>query len=108
MNAVGVSNESELRAPDKVYYPPALRLAPTLPQPLEDPKFAPLAISTQPGDAPSSTSSKGKEKKKELPTPVDVTDMDAEKEAVEVEQLKRKKEGKELEKKGAKKKEPKV
>ena len=29
LNAVGVSTESELRAPDKFYYPPALRLAPT-------------------------------------------------------------------------------
>ena len=29
LNIVMVSTESELRAPDKVYYPPALRLAPT-------------------------------------------------------------------------------
>ena len=45
MNAIGVSTESELRAPDKVHYPSALRLAITFPQPPADPNSAPLSSS---------------------------------------------------------------
>ena len=45
LSAVGVSTESELRAPDKVYYPPALRLAPTSPQPPVDPSPTPPSSS---------------------------------------------------------------
>ena len=40
LDAAGVSTELELRALDKVYYPPALRLAPSLTQPLADPSSA--------------------------------------------------------------------
>lgn len=40
MNAARVDPESELRAPDRVYYPPALRLAPAPPQPTMAPSFA--------------------------------------------------------------------
>ena len=40
LNAAGVSIELELRALDKVYYPPALRLAPSLTQPSVDPSSA--------------------------------------------------------------------
>ena len=40
LNAAGVDTESELRAFDKVYYPPALHLVPTLPQPLTNPNPA--------------------------------------------------------------------
>ena len=105
LNVTGVDTESELWAPDKVYYPPALCLAPTLPQPLVDPSSAPLSSSAQPSDAPSSTSAKGKDKKKELPPPVDVPDVEAEEEAVEVGQLKRQKKEKESKKKGTKEKE---
>ena len=43
LNAAGVSTESKFRAPDKVYHPPALCLAPTLPQPPTDPSSAPLS-----------------------------------------------------------------
>ena len=43
LNTAGVDTKSELHAPDKVYYPPALRLAPTLPQPLVDPSPALLS-----------------------------------------------------------------
>ena len=108
MNASWVSTELKLRAPNKVYYPPALHLSPTLPQPPTNPNSAPLSSSAQPGDAPSSTSSKGKEKKKELPTLVDVTNMEVEEEATEVEQLKRMKKDKGPEKRGTKEKEPTV
>lgn len=36
LDAVGVSTESELQAPDKVYYPSALQLASTPPKPHVD------------------------------------------------------------------------
>ena len=85
LNATGVDTELKLQALDKVYYPLALCLAPTLPQPPTDPSSAPLSSLAQPSDAPSSTSTKGKDKKKELLAPVDV---EAEDEATEVEQLK--------------------
>ena len=85
LNATGVDTELKLQALDKVYYPLALCLAPTLPQPPTDPSSAPLSSLAQPSDAPSSTSAKGKDKKKELLAPVDV---EAEDEATEVEQLK--------------------
>ena len=41
LNAARVNIESELRAPNKVYYPPTLRLAPTPLQPSTDPSLAP-------------------------------------------------------------------
>ena len=88
-----------------MYYPPALPLAPTPPQPPVDPSSAPYSSSAQPSDAPSSTSAKGKDKKMELPPSLDVPDVEAEEEAVEGEQLKRMKKDKELEKKGIKEKE---
>ena len=91
LNAAGVSTESEFWAPNKVYYLPALHLAPTLPQPLIDPSFAPLSSSTQPDHDPSPTSAKGKEKKKELPPLANVQVVEAEEEVAEVAQLKRKK-----------------
>lgn len=78
LNVIGVNTESELWAPDKVYYPLALPLAPTPPQPPAEVSSAPLSSSAQTGDAPSSTSAKGMEKKK-----VGVQDVEAEKEAVE-------------------------
>jgi len=89
LNAAGVDTESEVWPPDKVYYPPALCLAPTLPQPLVDPSSTPLSSSAYPSDTPSSTLAKGKDKKKKLPPLVDVPDVEAEEEAVEVGQLKR-------------------
>ena len=39
LNVAGVDTESELRVPDKLYYPSALHLAPTSPQPPVDPSF---------------------------------------------------------------------
>ena len=72
LNAVGVSTKSELRTPDKVYYPPTLRLAPTLPQPPTDPSSTPPSSSAQLDHVPSPTWAKGKEKKKKLPPPADV------------------------------------
>ena len=95
LNTVGVSTESELQAPNKVYYPFALRLAPTIPQPPVDPSSAPPSSSAQPDPVPSPISTKGKKKKKELPTPVNVLDVETKKEVAEVGQLKRKKKEKE-------------
>ena len=83
LNAVGVNTESELRGPDKVYYPFTLRLAPTLPQPPADPSSAPPSSSVQPDLVPSPTSAKGKKKKKELPPPANVLDVETEKEVAE-------------------------
>lgn len=45
LSAARVDTESELRAPDKVYYPPTLRPAPRSPQPPVDPSFAPTSYS---------------------------------------------------------------
>ena len=97
LNTVGVSIESELQAPNKVYYPFALRLAPTIPQPPVDPSSAPPSSSAQPDPdpIPSPISTKGKKKKKELPPPVNVLDMETKKEVAEAGQLKRKKKEKE-------------
>ena len=104
LNAAGVDTKSKLWASDKVYYPLALCLAPTPPQPLVDPSSAPHSSLTQPSNTPSSTSAKGKDKKKELPLQVDVPDVEAEEETAEVEDFKRKKKDKELEKIGTKEK----
>lgn len=106
LNPARVSTESELRAPDTVYYPLILRLAPTLPQPSTNPSSAPPSSSDSPDNVPSPTLAKGKEKKKGLPPPAEVQDVETEEEVVEVAQLKRKKKEKEQEKKGTKEKEP--
>ena len=45
LNAIGVSIESELRAPNKVYYTPALLLVPTFPQPSTNPSSTPASFS---------------------------------------------------------------
>ena len=92
---MGVSIELKLRAPDKVYYPFALCLVPTLPQPPTDLSSAPPSSSAQLDPVPSPTSAKGKKKKKELPPPVNVLDVETKKEVAEVGQLKRKKKEKE-------------
>ena len=78
LNAMGVNTESEFRAPGKVYYLPALHLAPTLPQPPIDPSFTPLSSPTQPNHDSSPTSTKGKEKKKGLPPLANVQVVEAE------------------------------
>ena len=68
LNTVGVSTESELQAPNKVYYPFALRLAPTIPQPPVDPSSAPPSSSAQPDPIPSPISTKGKKEEKRIAT----------------------------------------
>ena len=98
---MGFDTESELRAPDKVYHPPALRLAPILPQPPMDPSPTLPSSSKKKDLVPSPTSSKGKEKTKELPPPNVVLNVEA-----EGVPLKRKKKDKEQVKKGAKEQEP--
>lgn len=78
LNEAGVSTESEIRAPNKVYYPPALHLAPTPPQPPADPSSGPVSSSDQLASTPSVTPAKGKEKEKELPPPAEVLDVETE------------------------------
>ena len=107
MNATGVDLESELHAPDRVYYPSALPLAPTLPQLPMNPSPAFPSSAEQKDLVPSPTSSKGKETTKEPPPSDAVVDVEAEKEVPEGEPLK-KKEKKKQEKKGVKEKEPKA
>ena len=46
LNVARISTESELRAPNKVYYPLALHLAPSPSQPSIDPGQAPTSFST--------------------------------------------------------------
>ena len=61
LSAVWVSTKSELRAPDRIYYPPALCLAPTPLQPLADPSSAPPSSLNQPASTPSTAPTKDKE-----------------------------------------------
>ena len=102
LTAAGVSDESELRAPNMVYYPLALRLAPNPSQPSSDPNFAPTSSSTQLASTPPSALTK--EKEKEQPPPTEVVEVETD-EAIKVAPLKRKKKEKEQEKKGGKEKE---
>ena len=106
LSAAGVDTKSELRAPDKVYYPLALRLAPTPSLPPADTSSAPQSSSAQLSDDPSSTLAKCKEKKKELPPSMDAPNVMAEEDMPEGVPLKRKKKEKEQEKKGAQEQEP--
>ena len=106
LNVVRVSTKSKLKASDKVYFPSALRLAPTSQQPPVDPSSTPPVSSDQPTFVPFSTPTKGKEQGKELPPPTEALDVETKEEVVEVSQLKRKRREKEQEKNGAKKKEP--
>ena len=101
LTAAEVNIKSELRAPDRVYYLPALRLAPSLSQPLADPSSALAFASVQLASTLATTHAT--EKGQEQPPPVAVVDMET-KEAAKVGQLKRKK-GKEKEKKEGKEKE---
>ena len=75
-----------------MYYPSALRLAPTPSQPLVDPNPVPPSSLDQPALTPSDAFNKDKEL--EQPPPTDVVDMET-KEVTEVAQLKRKNKGKE-------------
>ena len=102
LTIAGVNTKSELRAPNKVYYPPTLRLALNPPQSSANPDSAPTSSSAQPTTTPSATSTKDKEREQQVPT--NVVDMET-KEVAEVIQLKRKKKEKEQEKKGRKDKE---
>ena len=97
--AVGVNTELKLKAPNRVYCLPALRLAPSPSQPSTDPGLAPTSSSEQPTATPPATPAK--EKEKEHLAPTNVVNMETE-EVVEVAQLKRKKKEKEQEKKGGK------
>lgn len=57
LSASGVGTNSEFRAPKKVYYLPALRLAPTPHQHLADSSSVPSSSSDQSTAAPSTTPS---------------------------------------------------
>ena len=100
--AVVVSDDSKLRAPDRVYYPPALCLAPNFSQPSSDPSSAPTFSLTQLVSTPPVAPTIDKEK--EQPPPIEMVEVETE-EATEVAPLKRKKKEKEQEKKGGKEKE---
>ena len=93
LTIAGISIESELRAPDKVYYPPALHLAPNPTQLAVDPIF--VSASAQPTIALAATPMV--EKEQDQPPLLSVVDVDSE-EATKVGQLKRKKKEKEKEK----------
>ena len=93
LTIAGISIESELSAPDKVYYPPALHLAPNPIQLAIDPIF--VSTSAQPTIALAATPMV--EKEQDQPPPLSVVDVDSE-EATKVGQLKRKKKEKEKEK----------
>ena len=101
LTAAGVSTKSELRAPDIVYYLPALCLAPSLSQPSADLGSAPASGLVQPATTLAATlaTEKGKE---QLPSVV-VVDVEID-EAAKVGQLKRKKKEKEKEKEERKEK----
>ena len=92
----GVSTEPELRAPNKVYYPITLHLAPTCPQPSIDPNSASPSSSNQHASTPSIAPTKDKEQ--EQPPPPNMVDIKTE-ETIEVAQLKRKKRERERAKK---------
>lgn len=96
LNVAGVSTKLELKALDKVYYPPTLRLAPSPPQPIADPSSAPTSSLNQLASTSSATLAKGKEK--EQPPLTTVVDVETE-EITEVTQLKNKKKENEQEKK---------
>lgn len=71
LNAARISIESELRALDKVYYPPTLPLVPSLSQPSTDLSQAPTSSLTL-ATTPFTTPAKDKEKEQPSPTKVDV------------------------------------
>ena len=109
MDAAGVDPNSELRAPDRVYYPLALRLAPTVSQLPTDPNSVTPSSAESKDPAPSPTSSKGKELTKGTPPPEAVVDVEAEEgvpEGIPLKKKKEKKEQKEQKEKNAKEKEP--
>ena len=92
LNAAGVGADSDLRGTDKVYYPPALRVAPS--SALPPPDLSSTSLIPKSTIAPISVPFAKKEKEKQTPTPV----MELEsKEVAEVEQLKKKKKEKEKE-----------
>ena len=74
LNVARISTASELRAPNKVYYPLALRLALSPSQPSTDLGQAPTSFSTQPTTTPFATPTKDKEK--EQPTPTNVVEVE--------------------------------
>ena len=91
LNTARVTVDSELSA-DKVYYPPALHLAPsTTPAPPN-----PSSTSSVPKSSLTSTTMPASRKDKEHSTPMSTVELESE-EVVEVEQLKRKKKNKEKE-----------
>ena len=74
LNAIGVSIESELRAPNKVYYTPALLLVPTSPQPSINPSSAPASFLNQPASTSFTTPTKDKEQEQPHPACQDICD----------------------------------
>lgn len=97
LNAARVDANSELRAPEKVYYPPALHLPPTLPPPQADTGLVPPSSLDQPTSALSIVNPQDQEHGQSEETPV----VDVEKdETAEVAKSKKRKKEKDHEKRG--------
>ena len=75
LTSTKVSTELELRAPNKVYYPPVLHLAPSLTQPQANPSSA--STSVQPTTAPTATPAT--KKGQDQPPPTDVVEVESKK-----------------------------
>ena len=92
LNITGVEVNFDLRGVDKVYYPPALRLTPSIaPSP---PNLS--STSSVPKSTTTSTTKPTFGKDKEQPTSTPIVELESE-EVVEVEQLKKKNKDKEKE-----------
>ena len=74
LTATGVSTKLELRAPNKVYYPPALRLAPSLTQPPIDLSSASTSVQPTTTSATTPATKKGQDQ----PPLVAVVDVESE------------------------------
>ena len=86
LNTTGVMANSDLRGANKVYYPPALCLTPSIAPP--PPNLS--STSSVPKSTTTSTTKPASRKDKEQPTSTPVVLLESE-EVTEVEQLKRKK-----------------
>lgn len=90
LDAAGVLTESELQAPNSVYYPSALQLAPTSPKLLANSSSVPPPSTITPDPNPSSAFVKGKGKSEGLPPTTDVVTVENKEDVVEATQSKKK------------------
>lgn len=85
LNTAGVSTKLELRAPDRVYYPPTLRLAPNPPQPSNVLGLASAPTSTSVQPTTILAAKPTTETKQDQPPPTIVVDVES-KDVVEEEE----------------------